>query len=191
MDIHGVIEAVEGVIIVALLLYGTKLYDLAYKDQLTGLWTSRYFFRKGNALLKKANENDLVCTVFFADVDNLKTLNDKNSHAVGDRAIKTVAETISSLFGKDSLVARRSGDEFIVLYVSENKSMANTAELSLRTNLGGLFVNNGKDQKVFLSATIGAFEIQPGKSLASSIDEADRAMLRNKKRRNEDAKKAG
>lgn len=187
MDIHGILEALVGVVVVALLVYITKLYGLAYKDQLTDLWTSRYFFKKGNRILKKTNASHFIYTVFFIDVDNLKTLNDTNSHAIGDMVIKTVAETIHNLFRKDSLIARRSGDEFIILYASKNKGMADTAELSLKTKLSGLFVTNGNGQKIFFSATIGTFDVQLGENLESSVNEADKIMLANKKRRRVDS----
>ena len=49
------------------------------------------------------------------DVDDFKTINDRHGHAVGDRVLAAVAETLARSLRADDLVARLGGDEFAIL----------------------------------------------------------------------------
>jgi diguanylate cyclase (GGDEF)-like protein len=53
--------------------------------------------------------------VVFADVDDLKAINDRYGHSEGDRALKKAAEVLLTVFRETDLVARLGGDEFAVL----------------------------------------------------------------------------
>ena len=56
------------------------------------------------------------------DLDNLKFVNDNYGHDSGDRYIEAFARCLSSFLSEQSLVARRSGDEFYVfLYGYQSK----------------------------------------------------------------------
>ena len=51
----------------------------------------------------------------MTDVDDFKAINDRYGHAVGDRVLVTVAETLARCLRPDDLVARLGGDEFAIL----------------------------------------------------------------------------
>src|SRR5258708_3443086 len=55
--------------------------------------------------------------LFFADVDGLKSINDRFGHGEGDRALARAAACIKQTFRKFDLTARLSGDEFVALTV--------------------------------------------------------------------------
>ena len=68
-----------------------KLDTLASNDDVTGL-PNRRFFRTQLAqflLLKKRHDHSL--SILFADIDNLKYVNDTKNHAVGDKVLKALA----------------------------------------------------------------------------------------------------
>ena len=51
----------------------------------------------------------------YIDLDNFKEINDRLGHAVGDRLLMTVTETISSNIRSTDILSRFGGDEFVIL----------------------------------------------------------------------------
>ncbi|MDD3214295.1 MAG: diguanylate cyclase, partial [Eubacteriales bacterium] len=90
-------------------------------DLLTGLLNRLAFEKAVNALFADAPVLKVAAMIMF-DLDNLKFLNDTFGHDCGDGYIRTFAEALC-LFGTEKvLIARRSGDEFLVfLYGGRDK----------------------------------------------------------------------
>lgn len=84
--------------------------DDASRDALTNLPNRRMVDRKIKTLLDDATG----FAVAFCDIDHFKSINDRFGHAVGDRVLKVVAETLSETL-EPHLVARFGGEEFVVL----------------------------------------------------------------------------
>lgn len=59
-------------------------------------------------------EPDESMALIMCDLNGLKEVNDKQGHEAGDRFICRAAETLSDVFGKES-VYRLGGDEFLVI----------------------------------------------------------------------------
>ena len=51
----------------------------------------------------------------FIDLDNFKQINDYYDHAVGDALLVKVAKRIAGLVRETDMLARISGDEFLLL----------------------------------------------------------------------------
>ncbi|MGC4044699.1 MAG: sensor domain-containing diguanylate cyclase [Armatimonas sp.] len=87
----------------------------ALHDTLTGL--------PNRALLQQALEDSLSvarsgrrrCAVLFLDLDRFKQVNDRLGHGIGDRLLCEVARRLQGAIRESDMVARISGDEFIVL----------------------------------------------------------------------------
>jgi len=193
MNIHGIIEALEAVAIIALLLISTKLYRLAFKDQLTDLWNSRYLYKKGQGLIDSWAKKNLLACVFFIDLDNLGLINNAFSHDVGDLALKKIADTLINLFSKKQLIARRSGDEFIIVTNFSSFKSLLTAEISLKAKLSDMQIEwheKGIPKSQNISATYGLiWGSAKMETFSQLMDNADRMMLHDKKLRTQ--KKAG
>lgn len=90
-----------------------KINYLAKYDALTGL-ANRVLFRErlGLALL---DSTTALCAVLFVDLDGFKCVNDTLGHDAGDTVLKTVAERLTFIVGKNDTVARMGGDEFTII----------------------------------------------------------------------------
>lgn len=85
---------------------------IAVTDVLTGMLNRRGFFERAEQALKLARRNKMACAVIFADVDGLKTVNDRLGHDTGDRLLRAAGQVFSSSFRESDVVARLGGDEF-------------------------------------------------------------------------------
>lgn len=85
--------------------------DDASRDALTNLPNRRAMERKIKAVFEASGQ----VTIAFCDIDHFKSINDRFGHAVGDRVLKAVAETLSEELAPHS-VARFGGEEFVGLF---------------------------------------------------------------------------
>jgi diguanylate cyclase (GGDEF)-like protein len=93
----------------------TALRTLAQTDPLTGLANLRAFRARLEDEVKRARRYRTPLTCVMADMDHLKPVNDEFGHAVGDRAIATVAGVIQDELRETDFGARYGGDEFVLL----------------------------------------------------------------------------
>ena len=49
------------------------------------------------------------------DIDDFKFINDIYGHSYGDRALKSLADSMKAFFPSDALLGRNGGDEFCIL----------------------------------------------------------------------------
>ncbi len=91
------------------------LYQLAYRDTLTGL-PNRVLFRERlqHVLLQAARSGSRVALMFL-DLDRFKLINDTLGHDLGDRLLKQVAARLVASVRESDTVARLGGDEFTVI----------------------------------------------------------------------------
>lgn len=102
-----------------------RLELAASTDKLTGL-ANRFWFE--SELTKSLETTDTG--VLNLDLDGFKEVNDSHGHAAGDAVLVYVAKALSALVGKDDLVARIGGDEFVIL--SPSQTHAGMTELGER-----------------------------------------------------------
>ncbi|MBO4903419.1 MAG: GGDEF domain-containing protein [Lachnospiraceae bacterium] len=84
--------------------------ELAYTDFLTGIPNRTAF----EALLADlaADKTPHYVTMFVADLNDLKQINDNFGHQIGDEAIRTVAQCLEKAFRARGSYFRLGGDEF-------------------------------------------------------------------------------
>lgn len=92
-----------------------EMSRLATTDQLTGLLNRRGFMTVGHTLEEQAHRNGHPLVVLTADVDGLKSINDRFGHAAGDDLLRDVAATLTASLRTADVIARLGGDEFGVI----------------------------------------------------------------------------
>lgn len=91
-----------------------KIRDVSNRDYLTGLYSRRYFFQKGESLWQQAKDNNQSLSLAVLNIDNFKEINDQYGNVFADTILKKVAEIFNKTLFR-FLVARSSGKEFYVL----------------------------------------------------------------------------
>jgi diguanylate cyclase (GGDEF)-like protein len=127
--------------------------------------------------------------VLFIDLDKLKHVNDTIGHAVGDQLIVTIAKRLAAATRPSDLVARISGDEFVVLCeglldehvaldVAERIRTAITGPLVLQ----GVEIEAGASVGVAMSTPDLLATQSPADAAVTLLRSADTAMYKAKQR---------
>ena len=157
-----------------------RLLEQARIDDLTGLPSRPAVLELLQAYTMELWRPDREPTVFLIDLDRFKNINDSLGHDAGDEVLLVIAQRLESIVPPDAMVARLSGDEFVVV---DPTSRTLSAAAPLADRLQSIFrepVAIGQGD-VFVTASIGVASVtsitaRPDKVLRN----ADTAMYRAK-----------
>lgn len=161
-------------------LHAGRLLDVletqAATDPLTGLLNRRGFDAELQREWRRHQRLGQGLAALMVDIDHFKRINDSHGHAVGDVALRHLAETLQQQLRPYDLIGRLGGEEFCVVLPGVSPEWAvQTAERLRRAPLG--FVPEGERLPLALTVSIGvacssAEDVQPQTLLAR----ADRAL---------------
>lgn len=92
-----------------------RLDFLSNKDTLTNLYNRRFFMDNIKNELDSLNPLESVA-LFYMDLDRFKTINDMYGHQIGDLTLIEISKRLESLNKWNFILARLSGDEFVLVY---------------------------------------------------------------------------
>lgn len=112
------------VLVLAVLEHG---YDIAYRDELTGLPGRRAF----NNVMEQLGGTYAIA---MCDVDHFKRFNDTYGHDAGDQVLRMVAAKLSQV-GGGGRAFRYGGEEFLVVFRGRSATEAEPFVESLRRSI--------------------------------------------------------
>lgn len=156
-----------------------KLDRLASIDELTELPNRRSFHEQlaQFLLLKERNNNPL--SVIFIDVDNFKNINDTKGHHVGDKVLKSLAETLNKNIRKSDFVARWGGEEFVILLINTDINQGQIIAEQLRSNVANSTDLLSLNQKQ-VTISLGLTEVTNEDTIDTVLKRADDALYKAK-----------
>ena len=86
---------------------------LARTDALTNIYNRYGFDEFAEKMISKNPQTHFVAALL--DIDDFKFINDIYGHSYGDRALKSLADSMKAFFPSDALLGRNGGDEFCIL----------------------------------------------------------------------------
>ncbi len=150
---------------------------IASHDELTGVFTRRFFFDEAARLLKESHPIGIV----LFDLDDFKIINDTHGHLTGDRILRDIGALFLHRTRHCDVIARFGGDEFVLLVsdlpVEAIHSIARRIVeevLALEWPTGGVILN------VHASTGIASSALLPGATVDQLLDAADRDLYKNK-----------
>ena len=156
-----------------------KNHHFANHDALTGLPNRHHFSDRLAFSIDSLPDRGFA--LFACDLDRFKPINDTFGHEAGDKVLCKVAERFQSHFGKDDVVCRIGGDEFIVL-MTKYSSVDELEELAnrLRTDMSApIEIGNGETVQIGVSVGV-ATAPECGLNDKDLIRMADMALYRAK-----------
>ena len=125
-----------------------KFQILARTDSLTGIYNRYGFDESAEKMMDKNPKAHFVAALL--DIDDFKFINDIYGHAYGDKALKSLADSMKTFFPSDALLGRNGGDEFCILL--QNYTCEDAKELLQQfTGLPKTFSYKGKEQSFNIS----------------------------------------
>lgn len=158
--------------------------DTSQLDELTGLFNRKAFLEKFPQALKqaKASQQEVPLSLALIDVDHFKTINDRHGHVMGDNALVAVAEVIQAHAGKDALVGRYGGDEFVIVFPGEEREQAFLKLERIRQDVSQreLVIPDGSTLNgISISGGVASFPVD-GRTKNELFRKADHALYRAK-----------
>ncbi len=152
--------------------------------RLPGLYNYRYLIARLEQEVARNQRDATQLSLVYIDLDGFKQCNDRFGHLAGDEALREFANLLGAQTRSHDIAARYAGDEFVLLLPDSTAELAYSAAMRLRQQteeyrfLGGV-VEGG----MALSFSFGVATDEGGsRTPRQLIDEADRAMYRDKQR---------
>ncbi|OCJ66158.1 diguanylate cyclase [Agrobacterium tumefaciens] len=151
---------------------------LADHDMLTRLPNRRFLDTRLPEILAASAKAKRHVGIGFLDLDNFKQINDTLGHSVGDALLSTTAERISRSLGRNDLVLRVGGDEFVII-LHKHKDDFESRLQHIRAAVSQPLRLGNYDIKVTCSIGM-AFFPEHGETTAEIVAAADLAMYEAK-----------
>lgn len=151
--------------------------ELADVDALTQVLNRRAWSERLSDMLTQ--HESLPMALLFLDLDHFKTLNDRQGHAAGDRALVAVADSLRHELRPQDALGRWGGEEFVAVLrgVDQQQAMQIAIRLCRRVHRLEIPVN---EEQLLLSISIGVAMRQAEDTVESLVERADHAMYRAK-----------
>ena len=158
------------------------LEELSDTDELTGLKNRRAFNSAFEFESKKAMRYQRSFSILMLDADDLKRVNDRFGHAVGDRLIVSIAGVIRDSLRETDVLARYGGDEFVVILTETSLERAVEVAERIRAAVENTSFS-AEGERVSSTVSIGIASYSPsGDSQDEVVVRADRKLYESKRK---------
>ena len=172
-------------VLLTLLLSSGWIEKIIARDNLTGAYNKTYFMRGLRQQLKYSKHKGRPITVFMADLDHFKRINDTYGHVFGDVVLSSVSDTISKLLRKMDCFSRYGGEEFAAylpdIGIEDGENVVERIRLAVENMK---IFNPEYNEYIHITISIGVAQFEPHNSAQDIIDLADKAMYQAKRTRN-------
>lgn len=155
------------------------LEDLYIHDALTGLYNRFGYERCAQSMFERYLDTAGGALILFIDMDDMKGINDRFGHELGDAAIRAAAEALRAACGEGDFVMRYGGDEFLVIAPDRGEDLESAVQRAVTER------NAKADLPFHIGLSVGVMRADAAsqQALDGYVQEADVRMYERKKRR--------
>ena len=132
-----------------------RFRELAVRDDLTGLYNTRYLYQALDAQIAASAAEKSAFSILFIDLDRFKRVVDSRGHLCGSRAIQEVAATIGSCLESPAWAVAYAGDEFVVVLPGLARAAALEKAHHIQTRIRETHYLGATGRTVRMSASFG------------------------------------
>jgi len=150
---------------------------LAYVDDATGLYNTRYLNNILDREIAQARTNKRSFAVLFIDADRFKNINDNHGHLVGTKLLNELGNHLKKFVRESDTVFRYGGDEFVAVLSPCDLTTAKTVAERIRQSVEQQAFLSDEGLNVHFTVSTGvALFPDHATSKKAIIDAADHAM---------------
>lgn len=165
------------------------LETISKVDALTGVYNRRGFYEMAAKMIHNKSNRSKKMILIFADLDNLKSINDKLGHEEGDFAIRSVAGILTDSMRSTDIVARIGGDEFVAMAAAELDTDGEMIKQRIKTLMQEF--NDRSEKNYYIDASVGYSEFlcKDDVVLEEYLGQADEKLYEDKQKKRKDIMK--
>jgi diguanylate cyclase (GGDEF)-like protein len=176
-----VVVAVPTVLLVRRFLIHPALVAQSRVDAKTGLLNMSTWENEAERELSRSIRMRNSLALAIIDIDHFKGVNDTYGHLVGDRVLKSVADTLTGQLRDYDRAGRFGGEEFVILLAQTSEDDALTIAERLRSHIENLAVpidDRPEAPVVQITISIGVSTMERGgtRELIDLLTAADSAL---------------
>ena len=160
--------------------YSKKLKVQATTDPLTGLANRR----KITELLEEglneiANNSKDNINIIMLDIDFFKKVNDNHGHPMGDEVIKVISNHMQDAIGKEGIVGRFGGEEFLTILYNEDIKYVYKLADEIREEIKQKRIGF-EEKKISVTVSMGIASSSESLNIGEILDIADKRLYEAK-----------
>ncbi len=155
-----------------------EVSQLSIRDSLTGLFNKQYIMNEFAKEDQRFKRSQIKYSVVLVDIDNFKTINERFGEKAGDVVIRQFTSIFMSLLRVNDVVARWSGEEFIILCPDTELTGASKLAEKLKTAI----LDFDFDSVGNITASFGVTMASVKDEFNETINRADICLYKAKQR---------
>jgi diguanylate cyclase len=148
-------------------------------DALTGVYSRMAYDERIQQELARWTRYETPFSYVILDIDFFKRINDTYGHNAGDKALKIVAQLMTTYVRQSDYVFRIGGEEFVLLLTNTAQDNANKLVEKMRAGIAASSFHF-KGEPVTLTLSAGITETRKGDDVESIYERADKALYKAK-----------
>lgn len=144
--------------------------ELQY-DSLTGVYNKKTITEYAKKRISEEKEKRIVIAIL--DVDHFKSVNDTFGHLYGDKVLARVGGRLKEIVGKDGVIGRIGGDEFMIVFNGHDDDQVLRGMLrAIRTQIKWEFAEDFENLSITCSIGASIFPVN-GRDYEDLFKKAD------------------
>lgn len=154
-----------------------EIESMSNIDPLTKIANRKFFETKLNTEIMRANRYHHPLTLVIFDLDKFKEINDKYGHKVGDSALCSICQLVTSNIRTVDFLARWGGDEFVIIFPELSLQQAHKTSEKLRVMISTYQTT----LNISVTCSFGVAQYQDGDSINDLFQRVDKQLYISKK----------
>ncbi len=156
------------------------LQYISAKDELTGLYNLHTFLSMTEQQIKTANREKKEILIIYAGIDGTQSINDLHGREAGDQVLIDTANILRKTFREADVLARTSGDEFVISTLVSSQNTQDMIMTRLIQNIDEYNVDKSGSLKLSLSFGTSFYNPEHPVTIEELMSNADERMHEHK-----------